>query len=96
MRKIESEFCKCSHFLNTILMNSVKRGSFPHCKLCTLAHSMTFQFTVKTHVKAVCNFLDVLAFTNEASYGLANCRRISVIELVRVLVKHGIPAVHYT
>ena len=46
MRKIESEFCKCSHFLNTILMNSVKRGSFPHCKLCTFAHSMTFQFTV--------------------------------------------------
>ena len=45
MCKIESEFSKCSHFLNTILMNSVKRGSFPHCKFCTTPHSVTFQYT---------------------------------------------------
>ena len=53
MCKIESEFSKCSHFLNTILMNSVKRGSFPHCKFSTTPHSVTFRYTVHTFVPCV-------------------------------------------
>ncbi len=34
--RIEDEFLKCSHFLVSCLNNTVKRGTFPHCKSSVL------------------------------------------------------------